>query len=129
MEMKLADYGYPEEGIVYVETGGGNCIEVPQETYSPYTCKSCRRFNGDCCTKNWNNADESYYCPSTDDKDPDTDTCDDIDYEEEFLGGEYGFRSPVRCEYSSDETYNQACEAIKVINERIRFESSWGDDF
>ena len=101
----LADYGYPAEGIIEVEIGGGNTYEIPQEGLSPHTCESCRKLN-----KDW-------VCTLTgEDKDPDNDTCQDIDYEEKWLDCSYGFRSPVRCEYSSDNAYEQACKAIKAIN-------------
>lgn len=120
MNTTLADWGYPAEGIIDVDKGGGDSYEVPQEAFSPHTCGSCRKFNGEYCTKEWNNGDESYCIPGRDEKDPDTDTCDDIDYEEELLDSQYGFRDPVRCEYSSDKKYKQACEAIKAINRDIK---------
>ena len=117
----LEDWGYPAEGIIDVCWNGDpdRCQEMPQEALSAHTCGSCRLFNGDYCTKFWNNAEEDYCLPDRDEKDPDNDTCDDIDYEEEWLDTQYGFRSPVRCEYSSDETYKQACEAIAALNRAI----------
>ena len=44
-------------------------------------CGNCANFIGDYCTKNWNNMDESYYNPDTDDKKPE-DYCDDWEYNE-----------------------------------------------
>ena len=41
-------------------------------------CWNCWNYDGDRCMKNWNNMDESYYNPDTDDKDP-SDVCDDWD--------------------------------------------------
>ena len=119
---RLKDWGYPSEGILDVDAGGGDSYEMPQEALSARTCQWCRKFNGDYCTKEWNNGDESCCVPERDEKDPDTDSCDDIDYIEEWLDSQYGFRSPVRCEYSSDKAYEQACEAIKAINKHIEDE-------
>ena len=108
-EPTLADYGYPSEGIIEVDRGGGDGYELPQEALSPHTCGWCRKCDsGETCTKDGREIDV------------DTDTCDDIDYREEWLDTSYGFRSPVRCEYSSDKTYKQACEAIKAINSSIK---------
>lgn len=107
----LDDYGYPRGYSIDVDTGGGDGYEAPQEALSPRTCESCRRL------------DKDWVCPLTGgDKDPDNDTCDQIDYKEEWLDSSYGFRSPVRCEYDSDEDYKQACEAIKAINKGINDE-------
>ena len=122
MKERLNDWGYPAEGILDVDAGGGDSYEMPQEALSAHTCGSCRLFDGDYCTKEWNNGDESYCIPERDEKDPDTDTCEQIDYVEEWLDSQYGFRSPVRCEYSSDKAYEQACEAIKAINAYINSE-------
>lgn len=120
--MTLADYGYPAEGIIEIcPDGGPDGYEAPQEILSPHTCASCRKYD-DACTKEWNNCDEAYYVPERDDRDPDVDTCDDIDYREEWLDASYGFRDPVRCEYSSDETFQQACKAIARINADINSE-------
>lgn len=109
IEKTLKDWGYPSEGIIEVDMGGGDGQEFPQEAWSAHTCGSCRKFD----RKDW-------VCTLTnEDKDPDDDTCDSIDYEEKWLEPGYGYRSPVRCEYSSDRTYEQACKAIKAINEWI----------
>lgn len=43
-------------------------------------CDTCREYDGDRCTKFWNNLDPAYYIPDRDDKDPD-DYCED--WEEE----------------------------------------------
>ena len=122
MKDRLKDWGYPAEGIILVDAGGGDDYEMPQEALSAHTCGSCRLFDGDYCTKEWNNADESCCIPERDEKDPDTDTCDEIDYVEEWLDCEYGYRSPVRCEYSSDKAYEQACKAINAINAYVNSE-------
>lgn len=42
-------------------------------------CWNCEAYDGDHCTKDWNNADESYYIPDRDDKEPE-DYCDDWSY-------------------------------------------------
>lgn len=121
--MTLKDWGYPAEGIILVDDGGGDFHEAPQEALSAHTCGSCRLFNGDYCTKDWNNGEEDYCIPERDEKDPDFDYCDDIDYVEEWLDSEYGFRSPVRNEYSSDKAFKQACDAISAINRYIEDEA------
>ena len=108
----LKDWGYPAEGIIDVGNGGEDSWEMPQEALSEHTCEYCRKFD----RKEW-------VCTvSGEDKNPDQDYCEDIDYIEEWLDTEDGFRSPVRNEYSSDKTYQQACEAIKAINRHIRSE-------
>ena len=106
------DWGYPREGIVDLDLGGGDALPCPQEMWSARTCGSCKLFDGEYCTKEWNNADPCYCVPERDEKDPDTDYCDDIDYIEEHLEE---LRDPVRHEYSSDKAYKQACEAIDAI--------------
>ena len=128
-KMTLKDFGYPEEGILDVSNGGEDSYEMPQEALSPHTCGSCRLFNGEYCTKEWNNADESYCIPERDEKDPDVDTCDDIDYQEEWLDCSCGFRLPVRCEYSSDKAYSKACKAIEAINISIQREYEEKDNW
>lgn len=111
--MKLKDFGYPLEGIVYVDAGCGDDYEVPQEALSAHTCGSCQNFD----SKEW-------VCKLTgEDKDPDDDFCDGIDYKEEWLDCEDGYRSPVRNEYSSDKAYEQAVKAINSINRYVREEN------
>ena len=105
----LKDYGYPAEGIIYVDVGGGDDYEAPQEALSERGCCYCRNFDS-----------KEYICKLTgEEKDPECDYCDRIDYIEKWLDSEYGFRSPVRQEYSSDQTYEQACKAIDAINHDI----------
>ena len=112
----LEDYGYPIEGILDVDKGGGDFYQVPQEALSPRTCEYCRKFD----SKEW-------VCTLTGEDKCIDDTCDRIDHVEEWLDNEYGFRSPVRQEYSSDKTFEQACKAIKAINRSIK-ESYERDD-
>lgn len=110
-EKTLKEYGYPMYYAIGIDCGCGDGYEVPQEYFTARTCGSCRRFN-----KEW-------VCEKTgEDKDPDNDTCDDIDYEEEAVNNEE-YRSPVRCEYDSDKDYKQACKAISRINADIRAEA------
>ena len=113
----LKDYGYPAEGIVYVDTGGGKDYECPQEAFTSHTCISCKLWDSDYCTKG---GKETFCTPDGNEIDPYTYTCDDIDYIDEWLDTEYGFRDPVRCEYSTDKAYEQACEAIKRLNKDIK---------
>lgn len=107
-------YGYPAEGVVYVDIGGGDDYEAPQERWSGQYCGSCRMFD----TKDW-------VCKrSGEDKDPDADTCDDIDFEEKELEE---LRDPDRREYSSDENYKAACKAINEM--RCECERREYDDY
>ena len=110
MEPTLADFGYPAEGIIeYTTDGGPDGHECPQEALSPHQCSSCNRYF-------------DWTCQLTgEEKDPE-DTCEKIDYVEEWEDSSYGFRSPIRCEYSSDKTYEQACKAIDRINAWMRRE-------
>ena len=113
----LNDFGYPRWYTVEVDLGGGDGIDYPQEALSSRTCENCRKFN----SKEW-------VCVSGKEIDnPDCETCDDIDYIEEWLDSSDGFRSPVRCEYDSDKDFEQACKAIKAINRSIK-ESYERDD-
>ena len=47
----------------------------------PDGCWNCSNYDGDRCTKEWNNLDESYYIDWRDDKEPD-EYCDDWSLEE-----------------------------------------------
>ena len=57
---------------------------MQQEDPLPFTdpplpekgCWNCMEYNGQACMVRWNNADESYYNPDLDDRDP-TDSCED----------------------------------------------------
>lgn len=42
----------------------------------PMCCGSCRYYDGDYCTAQWNNADRDYCVPERDSRNPD-DFCDD----------------------------------------------------
>ena len=46
-------------------------------------CANCRYFNGDYCTREWNNAEEDYMVPERDMKD-DGDCCDEYESEDEY---------------------------------------------
>lgn len=56
--------------------------EMQKEEQLPFTdpplpekgCWNCMEYDGNRCMKDWNNADESYYFPERDDKEP-TDSC------------------------------------------------------
>ena len=110
--MTLKDWGYPSEGIIEVDDGGGDSHEMPQEAWSEQTCCYCRNFDN-----------KKYVCKlNGDDRDSD-EYCDKIDYIEKRIDSEYGFRSPVRQEYSSDGTFKQACNAIDAINRHIEEEN------
>ena len=49
-----------------------------------HCCGNCDNFDGDYCTKLWNNLDESYKDEDLDSRNPE-DSCDE-------WSGEYGFR-------------------------------------
>lgn len=40
-------------------------------------CGNCWSYNGDYCTKNWNNADEDYCNPERDSREPEDEPCED----------------------------------------------------
>ena len=108
MKTTLKDWGYPLEGIIDVDAGGGDSHEMPQEALSEHTCCYCKNFNN-----------KEYICKlNGEDREPD-EYCENIDYIEQWLDSEYGFRSPVRQEYSSDKAYKDACDAIDAINRNI----------
>jgi hypothetical protein len=52
--------------------------EIPFDDPPANGCWNCMNFDWrhEACTLNWNNLDESYYCPDTDDREL-TDYCDD----------------------------------------------------
>ena len=62
------------------------CIE-PEEIDDMFIpepcCNYCTSFNGDYCTKYWNNMDESYKDPDRDERDP-CDVCDDYEWNGEL---------------------------------------------
>ena len=111
--MTLKDFGYPEGYIIDTDTGGGNGQEYPQEALSSYTCNYCRKFD----KKEWVCTETGKDVPN-----PDCETCENIDYIEEWLDSQFGFRPPVRSEYCSDKAFNDACNAIKAINKSIQEE-------
>ena len=45
-------------------------------------CDNCRYYNGDCCTREWNNAEEDYKVTERDERDPE-DYCDEYESEED----------------------------------------------
>jgi hypothetical protein len=54
-------------------------------------CWNCQLYDGNHCTKEWNNLDPCYYIPSRDDKEP-GDLCEDHEVDpiavwEDFFGG------------------------------------------
>lgn len=58
------------------------CVEPDEidEMFVPEPCcKYCNSYNGDYCTKDWNNMDESYCIPERDEKD-EFDSCDDYEW-------------------------------------------------
>lgn len=118
MKCRLKEMGYPKEGIRCIGYGGEDNCEMPQEGFSAHLCGSCRNFDSKECVCKKDGSE----------KEPDIDFCDDIDYVEKLLDCEFGFRSPVRNEYSSDQAYEQACEAIKAINKAVKeeFEERFG---
>lgn len=44
------------------------------------SCGNCWDFNGDYCTKYWNNADEDYCVQERDSREPDHEACEDWQY-------------------------------------------------
>ena len=66
----------PEGKIQFIEK-----VE-PEVDTTKRGCWCCFNYDGDHCTKNWNNLDPSYYVPCLDDKKPD-EICDDFNFDEE----------------------------------------------
>ena len=112
MKKHLKDWGYPAEGILDVDAGGGDSYEMPQEALSEHICCYCRNFDS-----------KEYVCKLTGEIMDSDEYCDRIDYIEKWLDSEYGFRTPVRQEYSSDKIFKQACDAIDAINRSIEAEN------
>ena len=82
----LTTYSSREE-MKAVESG------LPFDDEPENGCWNCSNYDGDACMKNWNNGDEDYYCPETDDHAPDY-YCDDWELEpgsiwEDFFGEDY----------------------------------------
>ena len=84
--------GAAEGGVTMLCTGNGRenlppgCVE-PEEVDDMFIpepcCRYCTCFDGDYCTKFWNNMDESYCDPDRDGRD-DYDYCDDFEWNGEL---------------------------------------------
>lgn len=73
-----------------------DAMEGPDDMWIPEPCcKYCERYDGDRCTKDWNNMDEDYYVPDRDDKD-EYDCCDDYGWNGETLELPRKPEKPVR---------------------------------
>ena len=62
------------------------CVEPEEidEMFIPEPCcRYCTHYNGDYCTKDWNNMDESYCITDRDEKD-EYDVCDDYEWNDEL---------------------------------------------
>ena len=51
-------------------------------------CWNCQMYNGDYCTKYWNNMDECYKDPDRDEKKPD-EICEDWEHEPDAVWEDY----------------------------------------
>ena len=82
--LKYTTYSSREEYLADLrgELGKSDEYEGPRE------CNFCIHYDGNHCTKDWNNMDGSYYIPDRDDKNGD-DTCDDFELDEEVLHAFY----------------------------------------
>lgn len=105
---------FPEEDIVLEICWNGDPGDI-QAIYREFLpepcCECCMNYNGDVCTKNWNNMDESYYNPNTDDVFPE-DVCDDWQWNEELETLRERPMNPKRCEYKTEKAYQQAVAAV-----------------
>lgn len=70
-------------------------------------CRYCTHYDGDVCTKDWNNMDESYYIQDRDDKD-ETDCCSDYEWNEELLELPKEPVKPKKSAYKHERTYQNA---------------------
>ena len=85
-----------------------DAMEGPDDMWLPEPCCGyCEHFDGDRCTKDWNNMDESYYVPDRDDK-SEYDWCEDYGWNGETL--EYPRKpvKPVRRENQTDYQWKLA---------------------
>jgi hypothetical protein len=48
-------------------------------------CGNCKEYNGDYCTKFWNNLDECYKDTERDARDPEDEACDDWELDEDWI--------------------------------------------
>lgn len=70
-------------------------------------CEYCEHYNGTYCTIGWNNMDESYCNPATDEKDPD-DWCPDYSWNGEQLEEPKEPEKPKREDYPSEGSFARA---------------------
>ena len=115
MTPRLKDFGYPAAYIVSVADGEDD-YDMPQEAWTAHECGNCRLWDKHMCI-----------CREDGSEREPEDTCEHIDYIELRLDSSLGFRDPVRCEYESDEDYEQACGAIERLNKWLDSER-WDDE-
>ena len=70
-------------------------------------CGYCVRYNGEACTKEWNNLDDDDYIPERDDKD-ESDCCDAYEWNGETLEEPKPPVRPKREQYADYATYKRA---------------------
>ena len=100
------------------------CVEPDEidEMFVPEPCcKYCNSYNGDYCTKEWNNLDECYKVPERDEKD-EYDVCDDYEWNGEPLEDPEKPEKPNPDHYKGREWQYRI--AVRVYEERLR---KWKD--
>ena len=71
---------FPEVWKQYVKDGNEHARMIESDPYYAHCygggvvpepcCRYCTNYDGDRCMKDWNNAEEDYYIPDRDDKEP-----------------------------------------------------------
>ena len=72
----------------YYESGQCERDMEAKEARNEPGCWNCFCYDGDHCTKDWNNLDPCYYLPDRDDKEP-TDWCEDHDKDDSIKWEEF----------------------------------------
>lgn len=106
---------WPEEDVVIEICWNGDpdrCEVIPREFLPDPVCEYCMKYNGEACTKCWNNNDESEYFPERDDRDPD-DTCDEWEWDENEENLREEPLEPRREDYRTERAYRMAKKAVR----------------
>ena len=106
----MMDGAYPPGVTGSMIPEGVNPVFIPLPC-----CRYCTEYNGDSCMKEWNNADEDYYFPERDDREPE-ESCDDYEWNGELLEEPH---RPIRDDYAGEKLYQ---EAMRKYNEFVREE-------
>lgn len=81
--------------------------DIPDMWIPDDCCRYCIYYDGDVCTREWNNGDEDYYVPERDDK-LETDCCDHYEWNGELLELPKEPVKPKRSQYKDERIYKLA---------------------